>query len=75
MVDWLKIARRPEIVIRSLKIAAVVGTILALINYLDVILAGALKSGDVFKIMLTYLVPYCVSTYAAVGTVLNQREK
>jgi hypothetical protein len=50
---------------RSLLVALVVGTILNVINQGDALLLGYpiqwLKGG------LTYLVPYCVSTYGAVS--------
>ena len=73
MKRWLSIAARADIVISSLKVCAVVGTILVLINYFDRILAGTLGAGDGFKILLTYCVPYCVSTYASVSMVLKGR--
>lgn len=50
---------------RSAIVAAVVGTILNLINQGDVILNGG--TCDVLKAALTYCVPYCVATYAAVA--------
>lgn len=71
--SWLAIARRPEIVSRSLRVAAVVGTILVAINYLDRLVLGGLTPFDGIKMATTYLVPYCVSTYAAVETVRRGR--
>lgn len=50
---------------RSFVVAAIVGTILNLINQGDAMLAG--MPLDVVKLLLTYLVPYCVSTYGAVS--------
>ncbi len=50
---------------RSLVAAAVVGTILNLINQGDA-LFGA-KPIDWVKLVLTYIVPYCVTTYGAVS--------
>jgi hypothetical protein len=52
------------IVRRSLVIAAIVGTILTTINHGDVIMAGGAPVW--WKVILTYCVPYCVSTYGAV---------
>ena len=52
---------------RALKTAAVVGTILASINYLDVLVQGSLTSSVVFKIILTYCVPYLVAGYSSVS--------
>ena len=71
MKRWLSIAARRDVIISSLKVCAVVGTTLVLINYFDRILAGTLSDIDYFKILLTYCVPYCVSTYASVGIVIR----
>ncbi len=46
-----------------------VGTILAVINHGDRLLAGNLDLMAGVKIVLTYLVPYSVATWAAVQTV------
>ena len=56
--------RRP-LYINALKVALVVGTLLAAINYGDKILAGAMAGGDWLKLLLTYLVPFGVSLYSA----------
>ena len=50
---------------RALQVSAVVGTILFLINQLDVVLSGHVTPLVVLKIVLTYLVPFLVSTYSA----------
>jgi hypothetical protein len=50
---------------RSVLVAVVVGAILNLINQGDAFLAG--RSIDWVKIVLTFAVPYCVSTYGAVS--------
>jgi len=54
---------RKDIVIRSLYISAIVGTMLNLINQGDKLITGS--EIDVLKCLLTYLVPYCVATYSA----------
>jgi hypothetical protein len=54
---------------RSFGVAIVVGTILNAINQGDAILAGGALSWA--KIALTYVVPYCVSTYGAVSVQLR----
>lgn len=60
----LRTALRPGIVKRSLIISLIVGTILNIINQGDTLMT----SGDLtlWKCLLTYVVPYCVSTYGAV---------
>lgn len=69
--SWLQTAFRRDIALRSLHIALIVGTIVILINYYDRILGGTLVPRDYIKMALTYCVPYCVSTWAAVGAVLH----
>ncbi|MEE8295770.1 MAG: nitrate/nitrite transporter NrtS [Sphingomonadales bacterium] len=51
------------VVMRALRIAVIVGTILAAINHGDVFLSG----GEIiwWKIILSYFVPYGVSTYSS----------
>ena len=49
---------------KSVMTALVVGTILAIINHGDSILKG--ESINYFKILLTYCVPYCVTTWGAI---------
>lgn len=49
-------------VFRALKVCSIVGTILMLINQGDLIVLGHFP--PLWKILLTYLVPYCVSSYS-----------
>lgn len=74
MNSWLKMAVRRDVVLRSFKIAAVVGSLLALINHYDRIYAWSWDISVVAKVCLTYLVPYCVSTVAAVGALRSEQE-
>ncbi len=56
----------------SAKVALVVGTILALINYGDrIFLHYDMHTLDWVKLGVTYLVPYCVATYGAVRYALR----
>lgn len=52
---------------RSLRIAAFVGTLLFIINQLDVVLAGGLTIAVAAKIALTYAVPFSVATYSVLA--------
>mgnify|MGYP001825792366 CR=1 FL=1 len=61
---------RPDVVRRGCKVGAIVGTILVAINQGGAILAGHWSLPVGFKILLTYCVPYCVSTYASVSAIL-----
>lgn len=62
---FLKHARDPVCVKRSIKVAFIVGTVLALINHFDAIFFGEITYTNIFQIVLTYLVPYTVSTYGS----------
>ena len=48
---------------KAIYTAAVVGTVLTLINHGDVLVAGAFPMA--WKVALTYCVPYCVTTWGA----------
>lgn len=63
------LALKPHIVLTALKVSAVIGSILALINHGDKILTLSLSGTDSVKIALTYLVPYGVSTWSAVKAI------
>ena len=73
MRDWLRVAARRDVVLRGVKVAVFVGTILVAINQGDVLLAGRWSGEVLAKVLLTYAVPYCVSTYASVSAIRAQR--
>ena len=50
---------------RSLAAALVVGTVLTALNQGDLIISGAWNSAMLWKIPLTYCVPFVVATYGA----------
>jgi len=52
-------------VLRAVKVAAIVGPILTLINQYDVLLNGNYSARVIGKIVLTFLVPYCVSSFSS----------
>lgn len=56
---------------RALKVALVVGTILAAINYGDKLITSNMMPLDWLKLCLTYAVPYCVSVYSALAATRN----
>ena len=56
---------------RSFAVALVVGTVLNLINQGDALLGP--HPLNLTKLLLTYLVPYCVATYGAVSYQLARR--
>ncbi|MFQ5471420.1 MAG: nitrate/nitrite transporter NrtS [Dehalococcoidia bacterium] len=66
MTGALRIATSPDVVRRALSYAVVVGAILIAINHGDAIARGNLDGTRLFKMGLTVLVPYAVSTLSSV---------
>jgi len=69
MKAWFAIALRESVYRRALKVTVVVGSILALINHGEALLVGEVTLKAWIQIGLTFLVPYCVSTYASVQAI------
>ncbi len=70
MKDFWELAFSRRIVFNALKIAAVIGTVLNIINQ-----GGAILSGHNIAwghIALNYLTPYCVATWSAVKNELGR---
>ena len=65
----ISLATRPKVVRSSIYVAIIVGTLLNLINQGDAALNG--QTVVLWKLALTYMVPYCVSTYGAVMALRN----
>jgi hypothetical protein len=59
--------RRPSLLRRSAVTALVVGTVLTAINQGTVLAAGEFPRALLWKIPLTYAVPYCVATWGALA--------
>jgi hypothetical protein len=68
---YYKLAITKRVVKRATFSSIVVGTILNLINQYNAILNFNLSHLDLMKFFLTFLVPYCVSTYTAVALQLE----
>jgi hypothetical protein len=63
---WREAARvcvHPPYLRRSVTVALVLGSILFVINQLDVVLGGHATSVTWLKVATTYLVPFCVSNF------------
>ena len=52
-------------VLRAVRVASIVGIILTIINHYDELLGGDYSPRLMRKILLTFLVPYCVSSFSA----------
>jgi hypothetical protein len=71
MNAWLRVAREPAIVRRACQYAVGVGALLIAINHGDAILQGDISLARLFRMALTVLVPYAVSTASSVSAVLD----
>lgn len=68
-MNIFELAFSKDVVSTAMKLALIVGTILGLINHGPDIVNNTLSSGQVFQILITYLVPYSVSTYSSVKSI------
>ena len=66
---FLTTAFTREVVVSSLKVSLVVGIILVFINHDVTIFQFSLTGEIIYQIALTYLAPYCVSTYSSVKAI------
>jgi hypothetical protein len=64
---WLALATSRSVVRRATVVALIVGSILVVINHGDAIVNGDVSAGRLLRIVLTVVVPYCVSTYSSVS--------
>lgn len=71
---FFEIALERSVRRRALRIAAVVGCVIAVINHGDHLLSMTLQGTDLLKIAVTFLVPYCVSTYSSVQAVRDRKQ-
>ena len=66
---WLQTAIEASVRKRALKVALLVGSILAVINHGDALITGSATATVWVKIVLTFVVPYCVATFASVQAI------
>ena len=73
--NWLQLALDPVVVRRAAKYAVVVGAVLIAINHGDAILRDDIDVIRWFRIGLTVLVPYCISTSSSVEAIQNLKRR
>ena len=66
---WIRVATRRSVLRRSLVTCGLVGTILVAVNHGDAVLRGRVDSGLAVQILLTFLVPFLVSTFSSVAAI------
>lgn len=67
LLDLWRSARRPEVFRRCATIAAVVGTVLTLVNQGDLLVAGHADPALWWKVPANYFVPFVVSNLGAMS--------
>jgi len=70
MLKIFNICFRPDVTKTASVLSLIVGSILALINHNNAIFSWAFTPQNVTQILVTYLVPYSVSTYSSVKAIL-----
>jgi len=70
---WVRLALTPSVVRRGIAYAVVVGAVLVAINHGDALLRGEMTAGRAWRMALTVLVPYAVSTLSSVGAMRSNR--
>ena len=70
---WLKLACEPPVLMRGIRVAVIVGPILILLNHGDTLFFGTVTSAVALKMILTPLVPFCVSVYSSVSTIIRRQ--
>ncbi|WP_170605517.1 nitrate/nitrite transporter NrtS [Ruegeria arenilitoris] len=71
MAKFLNLAIQPSVMRRAGRIALIIGSVFFLINYADKLIAGTITRPEIIKAMVSYCVPYCVSTYSSVMAVIE----
>ena len=69
--QWSELVSRRTVVIRGLKYAVVVGTVLIAINHGNAVLASGLTSTHYVKMGLTVIVPFVVSVFSSCGALIE----
>ena len=69
----IEIVTRTDVLIRALKMASIVGVVLAIINHGDHILLGTMTATNWIKILITFCVPFCVSTISSVLAIRREQ--
>lgn len=69
---WVVYGLEYDTIVRSLKAALVIGTLLGLINHGQALVSGHFTRGELIPLLVTYLVPFGVTTY---GQVQGKRQR
>ena len=67
------VAFRKDVFFRAFKMALIVGVVLAIINHRDHIFLGTMTVTNWIKILVTFCVPFCVSTISSVLAIKKEQ--
>ncbi|MCC7412177.1 MAG: nitrate/nitrite transporter NrtS [Gammaproteobacteria bacterium] len=70
--SWITDALQPAVRRRAAHVSLIVGTVLVIINHGHALIDGDVTTVRCAQMLLTYAVPYAVSTYAAVGALRDR---
>ena len=68
-----EIVTRSDVMLRALKMASIVGIVLAIINHGDHILLGTMTVTNWIKVLITFCVPFCVSTISSLLAIRREQ--
>ena len=71
-LGFFQIALSRNVSVNAFKVSMVVGSILVLINHGAMLMDLSLSLEVSIKIVLNYVVPYCVSTFSAVKAIQSK---
>ena len=72
-MSWLEIACQRPVLIRGIRLAAIVSPLLIAVHHWDTLLYGQVTAVIVIKMILTPLIPFCVSVYSSVSTIIRRQ--
>ena len=72
---FIALALSNKVMSSALKVSIIVGSLLAIINHGSTLLDMNFSGEKIAQILLTYLVPYCVSTYSSVKAIQGHQKQ
>ena len=67
------VAFRKDVFLKAFKMALIVGIGLAIINHGDHVFLGTMTTTNWIKILITFCVPFCVSTISSVLAIKKEQ--
>ena len=74
MISFFKVCCAPSNILRSVLIAAIVGSLLILLNHYETVTSGNLTGAVIVRLSFNYLVPFVVSLIASTLQIMKYEE-